>query len=92
MKAPEIDEAMSQSPQIGSWFQSEAADEERLNFSLNPLRSGLGFNGVNIAAIDTQEIASQSPQIGSWFQYNAEGRISVLFFKSQSPQIGSWFQ
>ena len=39
-------EILSQSPQIGSWFQFSSHRRERHSWSLNPLRSGLGFNQV----------------------------------------------
>ena len=49
--------------------------------SLNPLRSGLGFNGImKIEIIFGAQIGSQSPQIGSWFQSERE---------YQNPSLGA---
>ena len=62
--------AESQSPQIGSWFQStKGVVISGRGPGLNPLRSGLGFNYQSRSKRRYNiPFGSQSPQIGSWFQ------------------------
>ena len=82
-----MEKIKSQSPQIGSLFQSEDTVEETVeDIGLNPLKSGHCFNLVkNLKAKDLLWLRSQSPQIGSLFQWIMKPKMIGIGMNSLNP-------